>query len=95
MTPHFGAGAGQAIETTCPHLPFAQFVARESGRRGRMWDFELSSTVRGEVQEELKIQKEKLLAQWEWEGKDRPVAEWLEAERKLQESIGVTNKLLT
>ncbi|KAG1903716.1 uncharacterized protein F5891DRAFT_947122, partial [Suillus fuscotomentosus] len=130
MTPHFGAGAGQAIEvdyvislctrnafvlgrllahplTTSDnlpaalkayqevHLPFAQFVARESGRRGRMWDFELSSTVRGEVQEELKIQKEKLLAQWEWEGKDRPVAEWLEAERKLQESIGVTNKLLT
>ncbi|KAG1789152.1 uncharacterized protein HD556DRAFT_1529620 [Suillus plorans] len=120
MTPHFGAGAGQAIEdafvlgrllahplTTLDNLPaalkayqdvrlpFAQFVARESELRGRMWDFELSSTAGGEVQEELEIQKEKLLAQWEWEGRDRPVAEWLEAERKLQESIGVSNGLLT
>ncbi|KAG2040765.1 hypothetical protein BDR03DRAFT_1029518, partial [Suillus americanus] len=120
MTPHFGAGAGQAMEdafvlgrllahplTTLDNvaaalkayqdvrLPFAQFVVRESARTGRMFAFDMSSAAPGKVQEELEIQKEKLVAQWEWEDKDSPVAEWLEAERKLQESIGVANGLLT
>ncbi|KAG1859289.1 hypothetical protein F4604DRAFT_1793252 [Suillus subluteus] len=68
-------------------LPFSQFVARESARTGRMYDFDMSSTAN--VQEELEIQKEKIFAQWEWEGKDSPITEWLEAERKLQDSMGV------
>lgn len=75
-------------------LPFAQYVARESTRTGRMLSFDLSNTARGNVQEELEIQKEMVEAQWEWENKDSPIAEWLEAERKLQESIGVSNGLL-
>jgi salicylate hydroxylase len=74
-------------------LPFAQFVARESARTGQMLNFDMSRTARGNVQEELEIQKEKIVAQWEWESKDIPIAEWLEAERKLQESIGVSNGL--
>ncbi|KAG1776546.1 hypothetical protein EV702DRAFT_1109364 [Suillus placidus] len=120
MTPHFGAGAGQAMEdafvlgrllahplTTLDNvpaalkayqdvrLPFAQFVARESARTGRMLSFDMSDTAGRNVREELEIQKEKLLAQWEWEGKDSPIAEWLEAERKLQGSIGVSKGLST
>ncbi|KAG1819184.1 uncharacterized protein BJ212DRAFT_1298430 [Suillus subaureus] len=116
MTPHFGAGAGQAIEdafvlgrllahplTTLDNVPaalkvyqdvrllFAQSVARESARAGRLYDFDISSAAN--VQEELEIRKEQLLAQWEWESKDSPVTEWLKAERKLQESIGVSNGL--
>ncbi|KAG2076333.1 FAD/NAD(P)-binding domain-containing protein [Suillus decipiens] len=120
MTPHFGAGAGQAMEdafvlgrllahplTTLDNvpaalkvyqdvrLPFAQFVARESARAGLLYDFDMSSAARENVQEELDIQKEKLLVQWEWEGKDSLVGEWLEAERKLQESTGVLHGLGT
>jgi salicylate hydroxylase len=121
MTPHFGAGAGQAIEDafvlgrllahplttldTVPavlkayqdvRLPFSQFVARESARTGHMYDFDMSSTAQGNMQEKLEIRKEELLAQWKWEGKDSPIGEWLEAERKLQESIlGVSDGLST
>lgn len=117
MTPHFGAGAGQAIEDafvlgrllshplttldTLPaalkayqdvRLPFVQFVARESERTGRMLDFDAPSAHGGNVQEELDILKEKILAQWEWEGVGGAVADWLEAERKMRESIGVSNR---
>ncbi|KAG2362340.1 hypothetical protein BDR07DRAFT_1451204 [Suillus spraguei] len=120
MTPHFGAGAGQAMEdafvlgrllahplTTLDNvpaalkvyqdvrLPFVQFVARESASAGLLYDFDMSSAARENVQEGLEIQKEKLLAQWEWESKDSPMGEWLEAERKLQESIGMSNGLST
>lgn len=74
-------------------LPFAQFVARESANMGRMLNFDMSSVTRGDVQKELEIQREKIVAQWGWESKDSPIAEWLEAERKLQESLGVSNGL--
>lgn len=74
-------------------LPFAQFVARESANMGRMLNFDMSSATRGDVQKELEIQREKIVAQWGWESKDSPIAEWLEAERKLQESLGVSNGL--
>jgi len=77
-------------------LPFSQFVARESARTGHMYDFDMSSTAQGNMQEQLEIRKEELLAQWKWEGKDSPIGEWLEAERKLQESIlGVSDGLST
>ncbi|KIK34329.1 hypothetical protein CY34DRAFT_26880 [Suillus luteus UH-Slu-Lm8-n1] len=74
-------------------LPFAQFVARESARTGRLLNFDMSSVAREDVQKELDIQREKIVAQWEWESKDCPIDEWLEAERKLQESLGVSNGL--
>ncbi|KAG1719187.1 FAD/NAD(P)-binding domain-containing protein [Suillus lakei] len=120
MTPHLGAGAGQAMEdafvlgrllahplTTLDNvpaalkayqdvrLPFAQFVARESARTGRMISVDTPSTTDqgGVLQAELEIQKEKILAQYEWElDMGDVVAEWLEAKMKLQESIGVTNR---
>jgi hypothetical protein len=60
---------------------------------GRMLNFDMSSATRGDVQKELEIQREKIVAQWGWESKDSPIAEWLEAERKLQESLGVSNGL--
>jgi salicylate hydroxylase len=69
-------------------LPFAQFVARESARTGRLLNFDMSSVARGDVQKELESRREKIVAQWEWESKDSPIDEWLEAERKLQESLG-------
>ncbi|KAG2131627.1 hypothetical protein DEU56DRAFT_452975 [Suillus clintonianus] len=71
-------------------LPFSQFVARESRRTGRMI-VDPPSTDRENAQAELEILKEKILAQLQWEDKDDAVGEWLEAERKLQESVGVTN----
>lgn len=74
-------------------LPFAQFVARESAHTGRLLNFDMSSVAREDVQKELEIQREKMVAQWEWESKDSPINEWLEAERKLQESLGVSNGL--
>jgi len=137
MTPHFGAGAGQAIEvraiirqtirtgslcakdafllgrllahplTTLDdvpaalkayqdvRLPFAQFIARESDRTGHMFDFAMpeyyDGTDKGNEEEELEILKEKILGQWNWESEGGPLVEWLEAERKLQESVGLCN----
>ncbi|KAG0707357.1 hypothetical protein DFH29DRAFT_1076389 [Suillus ampliporus] len=69
-------------------LPFAQFVARESERTGHIFDVDVPNTDRGNEQEELEIQKEKLLGQWRWEDEGGAVADWLEAARKLQESVG-------
>ncbi|KAG1737520.1 uncharacterized protein EDB91DRAFT_1249644 [Suillus paluster] len=117
MTPHFGAGASQAMEdafvlgrllahplTTLDNvpaalkvyqdvrLPFAQFVARESERTGYMFDFRLpgyyDGTERSNEREEMDILKERLTGQWGWE-REREcggVAQWLQAERQLQES---------
>ncbi|KAG0707085.1 hypothetical protein DFH29DRAFT_1066512 [Suillus ampliporus] len=61
-------------------LPFAQSVARESERTGRMYE--------SDEREVLEIQKEKILEQWKWEENIGAVAQWSEAERKLQESVG-------
>ncbi|KAG1752195.1 hypothetical protein EDB19DRAFT_1903578 [Suillus lakei] len=107
MTPHFGAGAGQAIEdafvlgrllahllTTLDNdvrLPFAQYVARESERTGKMYGFcapgYYDGTDRGNEREEMEILKEKSMDQWNWEreGEGGAVAEWVKAESQLQE----------
>jgi hypothetical protein len=44
-------------------------------------------TDRGNEREELEILKKNILDQFGWEGEGGSVAEWLEAERNLQESI--------
>ncbi|KAG2134803.1 hypothetical protein DEU56DRAFT_913583 [Suillus clintonianus] len=74
-------------------LPFVQFLARESQRAGHMVDIEPPSTDEdnAHVQANLDTQKEKVLAQFDWASKGGAVAEWLEAERKFQESIGLTD----
>ncbi|KAG0704178.1 hypothetical protein DFH29DRAFT_393929 [Suillus ampliporus] len=120
MTPHFGAGAGQAIEdafvlgrllahplTTLDsvpaalkayqdvRLPFSQFVARGSERAGYMVEFRLpgyyDGTDRGNEREEMEVLKEKILGQWGWEREGGGIAQWLQAERQLQESVGLCN----
>jgi salicylate hydroxylase len=45
-------------------------------------------TNRGNEQEELELLKKKILDQFGWEGEGGAVAEWLDAERKLKESLG-------
>ncbi|KAG1818113.1 uncharacterized protein BJ212DRAFT_1446574 [Suillus subaureus] len=72
-------------------LPFAQFVACESKRTGKMYDFRApgyyDGTDRGNGREEMEVLKEKILDQWHWESKGEggTVAEWEKAERQLQE----------
>jgi salicylate hydroxylase len=72
-------------------LPFTQFVARESKRTGKMYDFRApgyyDGTDRGNEREEMEILKEKIINQWDWvsKGEGGPVAEWEKAERQLQE----------
>ncbi|KAG1845154.1 hypothetical protein F4604DRAFT_211000 [Suillus subluteus] len=72
-------------------LPFAQFVARESERTGKLFDFHApgyyDGTDRGNEREEMEILKEKIVDQWDWESKGEggAVAEWEKAERQLRE----------
>lgn len=70
-------------------LSFTQFVARQSERTPRpMYDFCALGTDRGNEQEEMEILKEKivdLLESWVNEGEGGAVAEWVKAERQLQE----------
>lgn len=72
-------------------LPFTQFVARESKRTGKMYEFcapgYYDGTNRGNEREEMEILKEKILDQWNWQdkGEGGAVAEWEQAKRQLQE----------
>jgi len=56
-----------------------------------MYDFDASGyyngTDRGNEREELDVLKEKILEGRGWESEGGPVAGWLKAERKLQESV--------
>ncbi|KAG2126583.1 hypothetical protein DEU56DRAFT_959331 [Suillus clintonianus] len=74
-------------------LPFAQSVARESERTGYMYDFFSpgyhDGTDRGNEQEEREVLKRKIVDQWNWAGEGGAVAEWLKAERQLQENVGL------
>ncbi|KAH7915887.1 hypothetical protein BJ138DRAFT_1132302 [Hygrophoropsis aurantiaca] len=119
MTPHFGAGAGQAIEDafvlgrllahelttieTLPNalqiyqdirLPFANYVARESYTTGFMYDFLASGYFDGldrtNEAEELEKLHQAIVRQWDWQVKDGSIEEWVEAEKRLQESVLVT-----
>ncbi|KAG2366450.1 hypothetical protein BDR07DRAFT_1396005 [Suillus spraguei] len=70
-------------------LPFTQFVARESERTGKMYDFcalgYYDGIDRGNEREEMEILKEKIIDQWDWEGEGEggAVAEWVKADRQL------------
>lgn len=72
-------------------LPFTQFVARESKHTGNMYNFcapgYYDGTNRGTEREEMVILREKILDQWDWQGKGEgsAVAEWERAKRQLQE----------
>ncbi|KAG1736169.1 uncharacterized protein EDB91DRAFT_1329694 [Suillus paluster] len=66
-------------------LPFTQFVARESERTGRMYEIDALRTSQGN--EEMQAKKEQIVGQQNWGGGGGALAEWLEAEKKLQESI--------
>lgn len=72
----------------------AQSVTRISEDRGDMLQFNLpgyyDGTDRGNEQEELKLLQEKISNQLKWEGS--AVAEWLKAERMLQENIGLCHE---
>lgn len=77
-------------------LPFSQFVARESKRAGKMYNFcapgYYDGTDRGNEREEMEILKEKIIDQWDWENKFEgeeggAVAEFERAERQLQDGI--------
>ncbi|KAH7915888.1 hypothetical protein BJ138DRAFT_1169596 [Hygrophoropsis aurantiaca] len=116
MTPHFGAGAGQAIEdafvlgrllahnlTTLSNistalriyqdirLPFATFVARESDKTGYMIDFLAPGYFDGidlsNEKEDLERLHQAAVHQWDWQSRDGSIGEWLEAEKRLEESI--------
>jgi len=72
-------------------LPFTQFVARESDRTGKTYNFcapgYYDGTDRGNEREEMEILKEKIIDQWGWEseGEGGAVAQWVKAEKQLQE----------
>ncbi|KAG1802032.1 uncharacterized protein HD556DRAFT_790950 [Suillus plorans] len=72
-------------------LSFTQFVARQSERTTRpVYDFCALGTDRDNEQEEMEILKEKivdLLESWVSEGEGGAVAEWVKAERQLQEGL--------
>ncbi|KAG1752199.1 hypothetical protein EDB19DRAFT_1627833 [Suillus lakei] len=72
-------------------LPFAQFVARESERTGYMYDFyspgDHDGTDRGNEREQREIMKGKITDRWNWAGESGAVAEWLKAEKQLQEGL--------
>ncbi|KAH7928890.1 FAD/NAD(P)-binding domain-containing protein [Leucogyrophana mollusca] len=116
MTPHFGAGAGQAIEdafvlghliahelTTVDNLstalriyqdirlPFSSSVARESWKTGFMYDFlapgYFNGVDRSREEEELECLQQAIRKQWEWQVGDASIEEWIEAERRLKESV--------
>ncbi|KAH7928888.1 FAD/NAD(P)-binding domain-containing protein [Leucogyrophana mollusca] len=116
MTPHFGAGAGQAIEdafvlgrllahelTTTDNLPaalriyqdvrlpFSSWVARESLKTGDIYEFLLPGLYSGLDQsrekEDLDRLQRMIIKQWEWQGKDGSIAEWIAAEKRLMESF--------
>ncbi|KAG2035547.1 hypothetical protein BDR03DRAFT_1012407 [Suillus americanus] len=72
-------------------LPFTQFVARGSESTGKMYHFcapgYYDGTDRGNEREEMEILKKKIIDQWDWEseGEGSAVAQWVKAERQLQE----------
>ncbi|KAG1888349.1 hypothetical protein F4604DRAFT_1092037 [Suillus subluteus] len=72
-------------------LPFTQFVTRESGLTGKMYDFRAPGYYdgidRGNEREEMEILKEKIIDHWDWQsqGEGSAVAQWVKAERQLQE----------
>jgi hypothetical protein len=71
-------------------LPASHFVVRKSEDMGYMYEFDApgyyDGTDRGNEQEELELLKEKIIDSWCW-GESGAIAEWLEAEKKLQESV--------
>ncbi|KAG2159372.1 uncharacterized protein EDB93DRAFT_1115345 [Suillus bovinus] len=70
-------------------LPFTQFVARQAERTtSTIYDFCALGTDQGNEQEKMEILKEKIVDLWDsWvtEGEGGAVAEWVKAERQLQE----------
>ncbi|KAG1745182.1 hypothetical protein EDB19DRAFT_1906310 [Suillus lakei] len=72
-------------------LPFAQFVARESERIGYMYNFcspgYYDGTDQGNEREEREILKGKIIDLRDWAAEGGAVAEWVKAERQLQEGL--------
>jgi salicylate hydroxylase len=136
MTPHLGAGAGQAMEvrtiirkimsthlvlptqdafvlgrllahplTTLDNvpaalkayqdvrLPAAQLVARNSKHTGWMYQFNMpgyyDGTDQGNERGELEILQEMIISHIESYGQGSAIDEWQQAERKLQENVGL------
>ena len=75
-------------------LSVSHFVTRNSESMGDMYQFSAPGYYdgmdRGSEREELELLKDKILELRNWLG-DGVVAEWLKAERKLRESVGLCN----
>lgn len=74
-------------------LPFAQLVARNSDRAGRMFQFNVpgyyDGTNRGNEGEELDILEETIMSHFDSQGQGGAPAEWQQAQRNLEESVGL------
>ncbi|OAX42230.1 hypothetical protein K503DRAFT_683764, partial [Rhizopogon vinicolor AM-OR11-026] len=76
-------------------LSVGQFVARNSEAMGDMFEFDAPGYYDGvdrqNEREALELLKDEILELRRWRG-EGAIAEWLQAERKLQESVGLCNR---